>query len=197
MAGPRIRVYHNVRDRFGHFVSPATAGNRACPHACCRGRHPHPAHLPVRLDKQVLRGMGSDELEAELGHYMHFYETHGEGGLQIAAEIDRRETSARKAEARRQRARDRRRAAEEEYRDEVYRQWLRAEAETNGYMLNKEGQRRGISERTLFTGPESRVAKYASPELIEFFEANPRPTRASWFGSARSRREHLAGRRIG
>jgi hypothetical protein len=79
----------------------------------------------------------------------------------------------------------------------VYRQWLGAEAATNGYMLNKAGKAAGIDERTLFTGPESRVRKYASPELFEFFESHPRPTRASWFGSAYSRRAHLAGRRIG
>lgn len=181
---PRIRVYYNYRDRFGHFVAPPTAANRACPHKCCQGRRPHPEHLPVRLDRQVLRGMGADELEAELGHYMHYYETHSEGGLQIAAEIDRRAESARKAQARKDRAARRRQDAESEYRDEVYRQWLRAEAATNGVMLNKRGLAAGINERSLFTGPESRVRAYASPELFEFFEANPRPTRASWFGSA-------------
>lgn len=141
--------------------------------------------------------MGADELERELGHYSHYWETHSAGGLQIAAEIDRRETSARKATARKERAKRRREDAEQEYRDEVYRQWLRAEAQTNGVMLNRRGRAAGISDRSLFTGPESRVKAYASPELVEFFEANPRPTRASWFGSARSRREHLAGRRIG
>lgn len=199
MPATRIRVYYNVRDWFGHFVAPPTAGNRNCPHQCCRNQHPHPAHLPVRLDKQVLRGMGSDELERELEHYVHFYDTHGEGGLQIAAEIDRRTAIQRNADARKLRARERRQAAESEYRDEVYRQWLKAENDprVKGYMLNKEGRAKGIDERSLFTGPESRVTKYATPELIEFFEANPRPTRASWFGSARSRRAHLAGRRIG
>lgn len=193
----RIRVYYNQRDRFGHFVKPAPGMGRPCPHQCCQGRRPHPSHLPVKLDRQVLRGMGSDELERELEHYAHYYETHGEGGLQIAAELDRRDESARRAAARKQRAKDKRQAAESEYRDEVYRQWLKAEAETNGYMLNKTGLAAGINERSLFTGPEVRVRKYASPELIEFFESNPRPTRASWFGSARSRREHLSGRRIG
>ena len=194
---PRIRVYYDQRDRFGHFVKPATAANRACPHACCRNMHPHPEHLPVRLDRQVLRGMGADELERELGHYVRYYDTHSEGGLQIAAEIDRRTESARRATARKERAARRRADAEQEYRDEVYRQWLRAEAATNGVMLNRRGLAAGISDRSLFTGPESRVKAYASPELTEFFESNPRPTRASWFGSARSRRAHLAGRRIG
>ena len=55
----------------------------------------------------------------------------------------------------------------------------------------------GIDERSLFVGAESRVRKYASPELIEWFQAHPRPTRVSWFGSAAARRAHLAGRRIG
>jgi len=101
------------------------------------------------------------------------------------------------AAARGERARRRREEAEQEYRDEVYRQWRAAEAATNGYMLNRTGRRGGIDERSLFTGPESRVRKYASPELIEWFASHPRPTRVSWFGSAAARRAHLAGRRIG
>ena len=32
----------------------------------------------------------------------------------------------------------------------------------------------GIDERSLFVGPESRVRKYTSPELIEWFESHPR-----------------------
>ena len=103
----------------------------------------------------------------------------------------------RRAAARGERARQRREAAEQEYRDEVYRQWRAAEAATNGYMLNRTGLREGIDERSLFAGPESRVRKYASPELIEWFESHPRPTRVSWFGSPTARRAHLAGRRIG
>ena len=96
-----------------------------------------------------------------------------------------------------ERARRRREDAEQEYRDEVYRQWRAAEAATNGYMLNEAGQRGGIDERSLFAGPESRVRKYASPELIEWFASHPRPTRVSWFGSASARRAHLPARRIG
>jgi hypothetical protein len=105
--------------------------------------------------------------------------------------------SAAPAGARVERARRRRQDAEQEYRDEVYRHWLAAEAATNGFMLKRDGRYRGIDERSLFVGPESRVRKYASPELIEWFESHPRPTRVSWFGSASARRAHLAGRRIG
>ena len=104
--------------------------------------------------------------------------------------------SARQAATRSERARRRRQDAEQEYRDEVHRQWLAAEAATNGFMLNQAGRRSGIDERSLFVGPESRVRKYASPELIEWFQSHPRPTRVSWFGSASARRAHLAGRRI-
>jgi hypothetical protein len=105
--------------------------------------------------------------------------------------------SARRAAARNERARRRRQNAEQEYRDEVHRQWRAAEAATNGYMLNRTGLREGVDERSLFAGPESRVRKYASLELIEWFESHPRPTRVAWFGSAAARRAHLAGRRIG
>ncbi len=107
------------------------------------------------------------------------------------------EESALRAAGRSERARRRRQDAEQEYRDEVYRQWLAAEAATNGFMLNQAGRYRGIDERSLFVGPESRVRKYASAELIEWFQFHPRPTRVSWFGSAAARRAHLAGRRIG
>jgi hypothetical protein len=64
-------------------------------------------------------------------------------------------------------------------------------------MLNRVGRYRGVDERSLFIGPESRVRKYASAELIEWFESHPRPTRVAWFGSPSARRAHLAGRRIG
>jgi hypothetical protein len=104
---------------------------------------------------------------------------------------------ARRAATRSERVRRRRQDAEQGYRDEVYRQWLAAEDATNGFVLNQAGRRGGVDERSLFVGPESRVRKHASPELIEWFRFHPRPTRVSWFGSASSRRAHLAGRRIG
>jgi hypothetical protein len=63
-------------------------------------------------------------------------------------------------------------------------------------MLNRAGQHRDIDERSLFAGPQSRVLKYASAELIGWFGTHPRPTRISWFGPASSRRAHVAGRRI-
>lgn len=209
MTKPRARRYngsiaesfrhgrYNVRDQLGHFVGPPGMEDHPCPHRCCQGKRVHPDKLPVKLDRRYLRSLSPAELETELGQYGSYAETHEDGFLQVVAEMNRREESGRRADARKVRARERRQLREAEYQDEVYRQWLTAEAETNGYMLNKAGRAAGINERSLFTGPESRVAKYASRELLDYFDAHPRPTRASWFGSAASRRAHLAGRRIG
>lgn len=168
-----------------------------CPHSCCQGKRVHPDNLPVKLDRAYLRGLSEAELERELDQYMGYYEVRERGAHQVMAEIERRDQSEKRAAARKARAKATRDRRNDEWRDEVYRQWFHAERETKGVMLNKAGLRADIDERSLFTGPESRVAKYASPELIEYFESHPRPTRASFLGSTRERREHLSGRRIG
>jgi len=174
-----------ARDQIGHWVKPPSMREHPCPHSCCRNARVHPANLPVRLSRDYLRGLSERELERELGQYQNYSDTHERGFLQVIAELGRREERAERAEARK------------EHRDEVYRQWLQAEAATRGVMLNKAGQRAGIDERSLFTGPESRVVKYASPELFEWFEIHGRPTRAAFLGSAKERRLYYAGRRIG
>lgn len=186
-----------LRDQMGHYVKRPDAAGRPCQHRCCAGKRVHPDKLPVKLARPWLRTLTPAELEEELGQYSGFVDTHEEGFREIIAEIDRREDAEKTAAGRKMRARERRQARQSEYKDEVYRQWLQAEAETNGYMLNKAGRAADVDERSLFTGPESRVAKYASQELLDYFDKHPRPTRASWFGSAASRRAHLAGRRVG
>jgi len=196
-AARRVRVARQPRDLIGHWVAPASESQHPCPHKCCQWKRPHPDNLPVRLDRAYLRSLSQEDLERELDSYQQYSDTHEAGFLQVIAEVRRRETSEDRAIARRERHRDRYRRRQEEWTDEVYRQWLNAEAATNGYMLNKSGRTAGIDERSLFTGPESRVRKYASPELFEYFETHPRPTRAAFLGSARERREHLSGRRIG
>ena len=188
-------VYHghyNVRDQRGHYVKPKTARGHICHHSCCNGSRVHPDKLPVKISKSYLRSLTAPQLETELGEYVNYSETHEQGMTQIIAELDRREESEKLSAHRKVRATERREHRESEYKDEVYRQWLTAESETNGYMLNnktlrgiKAGKRAGIDERSLFTGPEWRVEKYGSPELIEYFESHPRPTRASWFRSQR------------
>jgi hypothetical protein len=64
------------------------------------------------------------------------------------------------------------------YRDRIYRAFVQAEDATNGYLLNKAGQRAGIDPRSLFTGNEARARRYASPELLEWWDQNGRPTLA-------------------
>jgi hypothetical protein len=59
---------------------------------------------------------------------------------------------------------------------------VKAEAETRGVMLNRRGREAGIEPRSLFTGSESRARKYASEELLNYWEYNPRPTEAFFQG---------------
>jgi hypothetical protein len=170
-----------------------------CPHSCCQGKRVHPDALPVRLSRAYLKSLSDEEVERELSAYQNYSDERTEGYIQVIAELQRREdqeqAAKERAEAREQRGRAARESAREkrarenqEYTDEVYRQWLSAENATNGYMLNKAGKAAGISDRSLFTGPESRVRKYASPELAEYFDAHPRMTRREW--DARRAREN-------
>ncbi len=185
----------DVRDLLGHYAKREDE-MAMCPHACCRHRRPHPEKLPVKFDRAVLRGMSERELERELHRYANFYDERQGAFRQIMGEIDRRDLAHKAAAQSRARRREHYRTRASEHRDEVYRQFLMAEAQTNGYMLNKAGKRADIDPMSLLTGPESRVRKYASEELIRYFEQHGRPTRVSFLGTARERREHLAGRRI-
>jgi hypothetical protein len=66
------------------------------------------------------------------------------------------------------------------YKDDIRRRTVMAENATNGYMLSPAGKKAGIEPYSLFTGPESRARKYASPELKEWFDQNGRPTAADF-----------------
>jgi hypothetical protein len=72
------------------------------------------------------------------------------------------------------------RECREDYELCLYAQYLRAEAVTNGALLNERGQARGIDALSLFMGPARRAHAYASPELIEHWEKNPRVTFAQF-----------------
>jgi hypothetical protein len=142
--------------------------------------------MPVRLNRDYLRSLNEDELERELISYQRFSDSHERGYLQIIAEAQRREEAA----DRRQRARDRRAQRDSEYRDEVYRQWFRAEnGIQGGVLLNKAGIRAGINERSLFSGRQRDVDKYASDELKEWFQSHPRLTRRQ-FDAASEQRQY-------
>lgn len=54
----------------------------------------------------------------------------------------------------------------------------RAEEATLGNMVNRVGKAAGVAALDLFRGPEGRAYAYASHELLEHWEAFPRPSLA-------------------
>lgn len=62
------------------------------------------------------------------------------------------------------------------YRDHTRQSYQDAEAATNGYLVNKAGDAAGVHPATLFTGPEVRARKYASRELLDYWQAHGRLT---------------------
>lgn len=181
-----------ARDNLSHWVAPPSARGKPCPHKCCQNKHPHPDKIPVKLDRAYLRSLTDQEVERELSTYQRYSDTHERGFLQVIAEAQRREDAPRRKAAGQEKARETRARRESEYRDHVYREWLTAENGIQGaVMLNRKGNAAGIDERSLFTGPQSRVDKYASDELKEWFTSHPRPTRARLLGRREDRRERL------
>lgn len=75
---------------------------------------------------------------------------------------------------------DRWREVRAEYEDLKLSAYLAADEATRGRMLNKRGERAGIDSYSLFSGPEVRAHAYASPELIEWWQAHPRVTFAEF-----------------
>jgi hypothetical protein len=167
------------RDLFKHFIHKDQRVNQPCHHACCRGYRPHPEHYPVVLPARYLRRASDEDLAK---HYGRCPEGNPGCRDQVLDELHRRDVR----QERRQAAEDRRsrrwadRRAERA--GEVERIWLAAEAQTKGNMLNRRGREAGIDERSLFRGPESRVRKYGSEELLNFFDEMPRPTEAYFRG---------------
>jgi hypothetical protein len=72
--------------------------------------------------------------------------------------------------------------ARSSFRDHVYAEILRAEAsdDIKNSMVTNEGIRAGIDGRSLFTGPQARADRWASDELKEWWENNPRPDFAAY-----------------
>lgn len=68
----------------------------------------------------------------------------------------------------------------EEYDTYVYCQWLKAEEDCRGYLLNREGMAKGIDPESLFSGNASVAQRYASDELKEWFHLHGRLTFAAW-----------------
>lgn len=66
--------------------------------------------------------------------------------------------------------------ARQSYRDYVARQFRLAEDDTNGYLLTPEAEAAGVSAIELFSGPLPRALKWASEELLDWWEVNGRMT---------------------
>lgn len=66
------------------------------------------------------------------------------------------------------------------YRDYLYRQWLAAENATNGYLVKNAPGAADIDPRSLFHGPEARARKWASDELLGWWDQHGRMTFDEW-----------------
>jgi hypothetical protein len=186
--------YYNRRDLFAHWIRKDQPASRPCSHACCRGMRSHPEGYPVIKRNAYLRHSTDDELAAYYSRHQGDSQADEHARARVLHEMQRRDTAA----ERRERAEERRRerwASRRQFRaSERERLYAAAETATTGYMLNRRGTEAGIDPRSLFTGPESRARKYASEELLNWWELNPRPTEA-YFEGADARIGY--GRRIG
>lgn len=84
------------------------------------------------------------------------------------------------------------------FENEANRAYLKAEDDTRGTLLNREGRAAGIDPRSLFKGPDNRARRYASEELLAWWDENGRLTleehRAEWLGSGAAAAASRAGR---
>lgn len=62
------------------------------------------------------------------------------------------------------------------YDDDLRRQYVDAENATRGHLLTPEGRSKGIDPKSLFQGSSTHSNKWASDELKEYWEKNPRKT---------------------
>lgn len=144
---------------------------------------PHPENWPVHLPSRQLRSASDDQLADYYSAHQGDTPADRKARDQVLYEAQRRDQSAEKRERTEERRRRRYAAARTERQAIVENEYTRAEAETNGFMLNSRGRQAHVEPRSLFTGPESRARKYASEELLAYWEHNPRPTQAMLEGA--------------
>jgi hypothetical protein len=85
--------------------------------------------------------------------------------------------------------------AREQYRLDVERRYVAAETATRGYLLNAAGEAAGVDPMSLFSGPRSRVERYASEELRRWFDEHGRETFAEFVAAIEAgRRTSAPGR---
>lgn len=70
--------------------------------------------------------------------------------------------------------------ARQSYKDKLASDYWAAEDATNGYLLSREGENKGIDPRDLWTNNEQFARRWASAELREWWDRNGRVTFAEW-----------------
>jgi hypothetical protein len=174
--------YYNRRDLFSHSIRKEEPARRPCLHACCRGMRPHPEGYPVVKRNAYLRYSSDKELQGYYNRHQADTEADERVRSQVLAEMQRRDVADERREAAEERRRRRWTARRMERAEAIEQGWRAAEEATKGNRLNRRGRESSIDERTLFRGPESRARKYASEELLNWWEWNPRPTEAYFQG---------------
>lgn len=75
---------------------------------------------------------------------------------------------------------ERRREVRAEYEDVLWAAYQAAETATNGRLLNRRGEAKGIDPMALFRSNQRFAEAYASEELREWWREHPRPTFAAY-----------------
>ena len=176
-------AYYNRRDILAHWVARDQAADRACAHACCRGYRVHPKHGEVILPARRLHGATDDQLAA----YFEQYSFRGtkqsqRREAQVLHEMDRRDRLQRRREERASAVQLNRAVRRSERDAETRRIRMEAEEATKGYLVNREGSARGISDSEILYGREAVFQRYASSEARAYFAEHPRPTGAYFRG---------------
>jgi hypothetical protein len=141
----------NGRDTRGHYaklerVADDYPDTPVCHHACCKGKRPHPAGLPVMRAKKKPAAKKKRAPAKKPGKF-----SPGLG--------PRRPTTP--ADAARQLRTD--------YAGYLHAEYLAAESATNGYMVNRAGKKKGYTGSDFFkVGRRPSLSSYASPELAEY-----------------------------
>jgi len=163
-----------------------------CPHACCRNKRVHPENFPVILPAELVRRASDRDLAY---HYQHAPDDRSRA--QVLREMDRRDRQLGERK-RRKEASERRRFTRRLDRQQLIEAEInRAEAETRGELVNAAGRRAGISVQELFTGREDKAIRYASPELLDYWQTHPRPTASNLSDNPRVVRRARARSDIG
>jgi hypothetical protein len=181
---------YRIRDLLGHFVKPRSAKGKMCPHACCRNKRVHPDNMPVILPDKLLRRASDEDLAEHYDRVSHGHtDKDRRAEAQVLHELDRRDQAEHKrkqAEADREKRRKdvahRRFARRTEREEAVEHAFVKAEEVTRGNLVNKKGQARGVNPRSLFTGSEATARRYASEELLDYWQTHGRPTEAMFRG---------------